>query len=187
MSEEVSTDTVAVVHPDTPDGRRRMRHRRLTSWLTSLVLAAVMGSAVLDGVGLLEVWGVDTATVAAKGPGATELEVRYATVTRPALATPLEIVVTRPGGFDDDVELAVDVDYLELFDLNGVIPGPNAERSDDGRVIWTFDAPEGDTLRVVYEARIEPGVQLEERRGVVSLLEAGEVVATVRFSTKVRG
>ena len=26
MSSDVSTDTVAVVHPDTPDGRVRMRH-----------------------------------------------------------------------------------------------------------------------------------------------------------------
>jgi hypothetical protein len=186
VSHEVSTDTVAVVHPDTPDGRKRMRHRRFTTWLTALLLFGVIGSAVLDGFDVVDVWGVDTEMVTGTGPDDTELAVRYATVTRPALATPFEIVVTRPGGFDTDVELAVDLDYLKLWDLNGVIPAPNAERSDDGRVIWTFDPPEGDTLRVVYEARIEPGVQAETRAGVVSLLEGGRDAITVRFETKVR-
>lgn len=187
MSPEVSTDTVAVVHPDTPDGRKRMRMRRIASWLTSAMLAAVIGSAVLDGVGVVDVWGVDTDTVTDVGPESTRLTVRYSTVTRPALASPFEIVVTKPGGFDQEVELAVDLHYLELWDLNGIFPSPSAERSDDHRIIWTFDAPDGDTLRVVYEARIEPGIQLEERRGVVSLLDAGEVAQTVRFATKVRG
>jgi hypothetical protein len=186
VSAEVSTDTVAVVHPETRDGQTRIRHRRAFSWLTGLLLFAVIGSAVLDGLDVVDVWGVDTATVSEDGPGDTELSVRYATVTRPALATPFEIVVTKAGGFDGDVELAVDLDYLQLWDLNGIIPAPNAERSDDRRVIWTFDPPEGDTLRVLYEARIEPGVQGETRAGVVSLLEGGEVAITVRFETKVR-
>ena len=96
-SAEVSTDTVAVVHPDTPDGRARMRTRRFTTFLTSAVLAAVIGSAALDGLGVVDVWGVDTATVSDVGPESTRLTVRYARVTRPALATPFEIVVTRPG------------------------------------------------------------------------------------------
>lgn len=186
-SAEVSTDTVAVVHPDTADGRSRIRTRRFTTLLTSVLLAVVIGSAALDGLGVVDVWGVDTTTVTDVGPGSTRLTVRYASVTRPALATPFEIVVTRPGGFDTEVELAVDVGYLELFDLNGIIPAPSGERSDDGRVLWTFDPPEGDTLRVVYEARVEPGAQFEERRGVVSLMEGGSPALTVRFATKVRG
>lgn len=186
-SAEVSTDTVAVVHPDTPDGRSRMRTRRFTTLLTSALLAAVMGSAVLDGIDVVDVWGVDTTTVTDVGPESTRLTVRYASVTRPALATPFEIVVTRPDGFDNEVELAVDLDYLELFDVNGIIPAPTTQRSDDGRVLWSFEPPDGDTLRVVYEARVEPGVQFEERRGVVSLMEGGSPALTVRFGTRVRG
>jgi hypothetical protein len=181
-----STDTVAVVHPDTDDGRKRMRHRRWMSWTTSLLLAVVMGSAVVDGLDVADVWGVDSAVVEAAGPESTFLRVRYPTVTRPALASPFEIVVERAGGFDNEIELAVDLDYIRMWDLNGMFPAPSSERSDDGRVIWTFDPPEGSTFRFVYEARIEPGVQMEERRGVVSLLEGGEVAMTVRFVTKVR-
>jgi hypothetical protein len=44
----------------------------------------------------------------------------------------------------------------------------------------------GDTLRVLYAARIEPGVLLEARQGVVSVLEGGEPALTVRFVTEVR-
>jgi hypothetical protein len=185
-SAEVSTDTVAVVHPETDDGRKRMRHRRLMSWLTTALLAAVIGSAVLDGVDVVDVWGVDTATVEAAGPERTFLRVRHPTVTRPALASPFEIVVEREGGFDNDIELAVDLAYLQLWDLNAMFPAPSSERSDDRRVIWTFDAPDGDVFRFVYEARIEPGVQLARQRGAVSFLEGGEVSLTVRFLTKVR-
>lgn len=186
MPTEVSTDTTAVVHPDTEEGRSRLRHRRWMSWLTFLLLFAVMLSAVADGFDVADIWGVDDATVDAVGPSGATLTVRYPTVSRPALASPFEIVVEQPSGFDGDVELAVDLDYLALWDLNGLFPNPSDERSDGDRVIWTFAPPEGDTLRIVMDSRIEPGAQLERRPGSVSLLLPGESELTVRFRTKVR-
>ena len=30
--------------------------------------------------------------------------------------------------------------------------------TEDGDVIWTFDPPPGDSLRIILDARIEPGV-----------------------------
>jgi hypothetical protein len=186
VSPEVSTDTTAVVHPDTPEGRSRLRHRRLMSWLTFVMLFGVIGSAAIDGVDLVDVWGVDDARVTATSASGATLSVRYPTITRPALASPFEIVVERPGGFDDDVEVTMDLRYVELWDLNGIYPSPSEERSDGERFIWTFAAPEGDRLEVTFDARIEPGAQLEERPGAVSLLEAGEPELTVRFATKVR-
>lgn len=182
----MSTDTTAVVHPDTDEGRARLRHRRLTSWLTFAVLFAVMASAAIDAIPGVDIWGVDDDRVTATAASGAELTVRYPTVSRPALASPFEIVIERPGGFDGDVELAIDVDYLEMWDLNGVYPAPADERSDGDRIIWTFDAPDGDRFEVSYDARIEPGVQLEKREGAVSFLEPGEPELTVRFSTKVR-
>jgi hypothetical protein len=181
-----ATDTTSVVHPHTDDGRVRMRHRRWFSWLTSALLVVVIGGAVVDAADVVDVWGVDTGTVEAVGASGTRLSVRHPSVTRPALASPFEIVVEQPGGFDGEVELAVDVDYLTLWDVNGIFPAPSSEVSDDRRVIWTFDPPEGSVLRVTYEARIEPGAQLESRRGTVSLLEDGEPSLTVRFTTRVR-
>ena len=183
-----ATDTTAVVHPNTSEGRVRLRHRRWFSWVTSLLLVAVIGSAAADGLDLVDAWGVDDATVSEAGRDGDVLTVRYPSVTRGALASPFEIVVERPGGFATDVELAIDAGYLALWDVNGVFPAPSSERSAaGGQVIWTFDPPDGDVLRVLYEARIEPAVQLETRRGSISLLdEAGQPAITVRFSTGVR-
>ena len=79
-----------------------------------------------------------------------------------------------------------DLDYLELWDLNGVYPSPSEERSDGSRIVWTFAAPEGDVLRVSIDARVEPGAQLETRHAAVSLIQIGEPEITVRFSTTVR-
>lgn len=182
----MATDTTAVVHPDTDEGRSRLRNRRLMSWLTFAVLFAVMASAVVDAIDGVDVWGVDDERLTAVSSSGAELSVRYPTVTRAALASPFEVVVERPGGFDNDVEIAIDVDYLELWDLNGIHPSPAGERSDGDRIIWTFDAPDGDRFLVSYDARIEPGAQLEERSGAVSFLEPGEPELTIRISTKVR-
>jgi len=179
------TSTTRIEGPDTEVGRRRMRHRKYMSWLTGVLLAAVIASAVVDGVDLVDIWGVDDATVTAEGADGTTLAVRHTTVVRPALAAPFEIVVTRPGGFDDDVEIEVDLDYLELWDLNGIFPSPAEERSGGDTVIWTFDAPDGEVLRVVYEARIEPAVQLEKQTATVSLLDPSETLR-VEIETKVR-
>jgi hypothetical protein len=183
---EVATATTAVVHPATADGRIRLRLRRLSSWITFALLFAVIGSAVIDGFDVVDIWGVDEKTVSATSESDTELRVRYPTVTRPALATPFEIEVERAGGFENDIELAIDLHYLELWDLNGVYPSPSEERSDGDRIIWTFTPPDGDVLAVSIDARIEPGAQLERRHGSVTLLESGEPELPVRFVTKVR-
>jgi hypothetical protein len=150
------------------------------------LLAGVMAVTVLDGVGALDAVGVDTAEVSASADGTT-LVVRYATVSRPALATPFEITVVRPGGFDGaPIELAVTTGYLELFDLNGVLPSPSEETADEGRQLWTFDPPDGDTFRVVYEARVEPAMQ-DARAGRVAVLgPAGEEAVAVSFETAIR-
>lgn len=150
------------------------------------MLALVIGSAVVDGADLIDIWGVDDKRATAVSASGAVLRVRYPNVTRPALASPFEIEVRSPRGFDDDVEIAIALDYLELWDLNGVYPAPADERSDGDRVIWTFDAPDGDVLAISIDARIEPGAQLETRRGTVALLEDGEPAASVGFSTSVR-
>ena len=155
------------------------------SRVTSLLLAGVMLSAVVDGLDLVDIWGVDDDTVTTVGADGTRLEVRHPTVVRPALAAPFEIVVTRPGGFDDQIELEIDNAFLQLWDLNGIFPSPAEERSGGDTVIWTFDPPEGEVFTVFYEARIEPAVQLEELDSTVSLLDPSEVLR-VRFETRVR-
>ena len=105
-------------------------------------------------------------------------------MTRPALATPFEIVVSRNGGFSAPVTILVDRAYLAMWDENGLVPAPSAETTRDEWVEWEFDPPTGDTLTVWYDARIEPGAQ-SGRDGSVAVLEGGQAVVTVEFSTRV--
>ncbi len=52
-------------------------------------------------------------------------------------------------------------------------------------VLWEFDPPEGDTLTVYFDARIEPQLQ----RGVtgeVAVIEDGAPVVQVEFHTSIR-
>ena len=173
--------TIDHLGPAPPDGRPRR------SWLhaaTTATLVAIVAVAVVDGVGWWDVYGPDTATVNASG-GGYELSVVHATVSRPALATPFNITVTRPGGFDAPVTVVVDRAYLGMWDENGLVPAPAAETTRGDWLEWEFDPPAGDTLSIVYDARIEPGAQ-SGRDGAVGIVEDDEIVVAIDFHTAVR-
>ena len=166
-----------------PEAGRSPITRRLLHTTTTAVLTLIIGLAVVDGFDVADIYGVDTATAEASG-GGYDLAVRYGTVTRPALATPFEIVVTHEGGFDGPITIAVDRAYLAMWDENGLVPAPSAETSGDESVVWEFDPPTGDTLTVFYDARIEPAAQ-SGRAGRVAVLDDDRAVAEVRFETRV--
>jgi len=174
------TSTLDDLRVDTPG---RLRRRRIGYGAATAMLTAVMALGVVDAVGWLDVYGVDTARVRASG-GGYELEVQYGTVSRPALATPFEIVVTRAGGFAGPVTVAVDERYLELWDANAIVPAPSGEISADDWVRWEFDPPAGDVLRIFYDGRIEPAAQ-SGRSGRVAVLDDGTPVVEVDFHTRV--
>jgi hypothetical protein len=161
------------------------RVRRVGYALTTVLLSGLMVAAVLDGLGGLPAFGVDAAWTTARG-GAYELRVRHPDVTRPALASPFEIVVTRAGGFDGPIEIAIDRHYLALWDLNGIYPDPSAQRSEGPWVVWEIDPPSGDTTTVLIDARIEPAAQSGREGRVAVLDQDGQPVAQVRFHTDVR-
>jgi hypothetical protein len=165
-------------------GRTEVNRLRALHVVTTAVLIGLMVLGVLDGFGVLPVYGVDTGRVSASG-GGYDLEVLYGTVSRPALATPLQIEVRRAGGFDGPVELALTQQYLTLFDENGLSPAPAAETSFGPYVLWEFDPPEGETLTVYFDARIEPQLQ-RGRTGEVAVIEDGEPVVAVQFETELR-
>ena len=113
----------------------------------------------------------------AAAAGGYEVSVRYASVSRPGLATPWSVEVTRPGGFPDGLTLAVKSSYFDAFDENGLDPAPVAETSDGERTFWTLGPSASDTIAVSFDARIEPGVQLTTVKGRVEVL-AGPAAAT---------
>ena len=177
MDERASTSTLL-------DGPSSLTPRRVGYVVTTVVLTALLALAVLDGTGTATVFGVGTTTVrdSAEGIG---LAVRYAEASRPALATPFDIEVHRDGGFEQPVRIAVDQEYLRMWDLNGVVPAPDTETTMGPWVVWEFEPPIGDTLFITYDARIEPAAQ-EGRSGAVAVLGRGDrIVAQVEFTTRV--
>lgn len=170
-------DTSTIIDP--PE-----RHPRLLGYrITTVVLTAIIGLALVDGLTPAAVLGVDTATTRATAAG-YELAVTYGEVSRPALATPFDIRVVHEGGFDGPVRIAVDQEYLRMWDENGLVPAPATELVAGDLVVWEFEPPVGDELLVSYDARIEPAAQ-EGRSGRVAVLgDADQVLVTVDFTTR---
>ncbi len=166
----------------TAPGENDFRRMRRARTLRRVFMAVV---AVFLLLGLSGTLGVRTRTVTATG-GDYELTVTYGHVSRPGLPTPWEFEVHRAGGFEGPITVSTSSKYLDLFDENGFDPDPLSATTDEERIIWTFEPPgDGDTMTVSFDARVEPGVQLERAKGFVSVLEEGEAVVTVNFSTLV--
>lgn len=178
------TSTFGATHPDRDRGPRRVLTRRIAYGVSYLLLTGVVASAVLDGTSEIDVWGVSTDRVRASG-GGYELEVRYPTVTRPALATPFDIVVRRESGFVGPVDVALDPDWLAMWDFQALYPEPSSQVATPTEVIMTFDPPDGDELRIFLDARIQPAQQ-SGRDGFVALVDQSRTVAIVTFNTAVR-
>jgi hypothetical protein len=177
----VAISTIEDIDRGSP-GELRQRRRRYGA--TTLTLSAIMALGVIDALDWWSAYGVDDATARASR-GGYDLAVRYPTVSRPALASPFEIVVTRPGGFDGPVTIAIDQSYLEMWDENGLLPAPAAETSRGDMVEWEFDPPAGETLTVWYDARIEPAAQTG-RSGSVAVIVEDETVVAADFATRLR-
>ncbi len=176
-------DTTVQVVGVGDDPGQTIRSRRVLSAITTTALAVLMLISVADGVDLFDAWGVDDARSRASG-GGYELTVRHPRVTRAALASPFDIEIRRDGGFDGPVTVAVDRDYLRLWDINYIHPTPAAEIGEGEWVHWQFDPPGGDVLKVSLDARIEPAVQ-SGTTGRVAVLDGGVPVVEVTLPTRV--
>ena len=171
-----------IAHPHTAEGRRVTRIRRVGYGVMSAALAALLTVALADIRN--PVLGVDTAERSQRLDDGGELVVTYTELTRPALASPLAIELTRPGGFDEPIELAVSRPWIEVWDENGFYPSADAETGDPDWVLYTFDPPPGPTLRVFYDARLEPGRQ-DGVSGAVQVRDGERVLAEVPIETRV--
>jgi hypothetical protein len=155
---------LAVRH-DVAEVQRSLRgHQAATAVLVLVLLVGLSG------------WlGVKTTSVGAAAQG-VELDVRHAAVSRPGLATPLEVRVRRDGGFDQPVRVAVSARYLAMLDVSGLSPIPASETSRGGRagwVVWEMDPPDGEVLEVAVDGRVEPA-RTSTATGTVAVLGAGD-------------
>lgn len=156
---------------------RRLRRARVGRRATLAVLLAIL---VLGAANAL---GVRVGAVTAAG-GGYRIAVTYAEVSRPGLATPWGVEVTRHGGFDGPIRIATSRAYLHLFDYNVVHPQPAKETGTPDMVIWEFDPPAGQTFRVSFDGRLEPTEHLSQGAST-SVLEGDLPVVTVHYTTRV--
>ncbi len=130
---------------------------------------------------LLGLLGVKSATTSMTMADGTEVEIHYARITRPGLASPWAVTVHRPGGFDGPITVRSTSAYFDLFDENGLDPDAAAATQDGEMVIWEFDPPPGETFRLSLDARIEPSVQWG--RDATTEVEVDGDVATLTYRT----
>jgi hypothetical protein len=154
-------------------GTRAVWLRR--AFLTALVIVVILGLAGW--------FGVRARTVGAGSrDGSVRLQVRYAQIARAGLAVPLAITVVRPGGFDDDIVLSISSTYLDLFDVNGISPEPDAATASAKSTVWRFAPPRGSTFQVSIDAEVQGGRHWG-RRARVAVVDNGRQVAAVTFKT----
>jgi hypothetical protein len=140
----------------------------------------LLGLAVLAG--LVGILGVHTSTATTSRDGYT-LTLRYPGIARAGLDVPWQVTVSHPGGFGQEVTLAVTGAYFDIFETQGFHPQPSAETRDAHTLYLTFDAPPGDTLVVSYDAYIQPASQ----RGTaarVAVLDHGTPAAWIDYRTR---
>ncbi len=168
-----ATDTTPTWRGIAPVRRARLARRVLLCLFATFLALGATGAL-----------GVRSGHTTATG-GGYQLLVEYPRVTRPGHAVPLVVEVRHPGGFGDEpVVIALRAGYFALFDANGMFPNPSAETADGNRVIWEFDPPPGDVLRIRFDTRTGPNKQRGES-GFASVMVGDEPVVTATFRTRV--
>ena len=92
----------------------------------SIDIVAANGTTVIAHLAYADTFSAyNYASVDASPPdGAVTRQGNYAQIARAGLDVPFRIPVERPGGFDQDVTVAVSSEYLDLFDRTSVDPEP---------------------------------------------------------------
>jgi hypothetical protein len=165
------------VVPTAPERSDLLRSRRARTARRAF-MAVVVAFVALGLSGLL---GVRSRVTTVAG-GGFELTVTYAQVSRPGLATPWSMEIRHAGGFDGPITVSTKTSYLDLFDENGFDPEPSTSTATADAVIWEFEPPDGDTLGISLDARVEPGTQWG-RAGETSVLVDGKPVVTAKYKT----
>jgi hypothetical protein len=157
--------------------QKRIRRARSERRIVLVLLAVFLA------LGLAGVFGPRTSTVTANG-GGYRLTVTYPAVTRPGLPVRWEVLVTHAGGFPDRLRIGTTFDYFHLFDVTGIEPDATSSTSDGGNMVFEFDPPPGDTLRIQFDASVEPSVH-ELPSATTSVLVGDRPVVQVSYSTRV--
>ncbi|WP_101523712.1 hypothetical protein [Nocardioides houyundeii] len=166
------SDSTTADLPDRPRGRAgRWAHRGGVALLVVLVAAGASGAL-----------GPRAGHTAATG-GGYHLRVTYPEITRAGQPAPLHLVITREGGFEKPVQVALCDDFFDNLDFQGWFPAPAAEAGDPDAVVYEFDPPRAEELEISLDARSAPGQFAGAEKCSVEVLEDDEPVAAVSFTS----
>lgn len=157
---------------DAPPRTRSRLGRRVGVGL----LIAITAAAGFDAL------GPRTAETASSG-GGYELSLQYPQIARAGEPAPLVLNITADA-FGDSVQLRLCGTYFDHLDFQAWYPSPSAETTEGDWIFYEFDPPpHGRTLRIALDARVAPG-QLGGRDACdVSVLDQGEPVVSVAWTT----
>jgi hypothetical protein len=166
--------------PDsTLTGFESSRQERTAAWGRRGVLGLLLVIVVAGTSGL---FGVRT-SARVDVSGEYTLSVEHASIARAGLDVPWQVTVRREGGFGKTITLAVTGDYFDIYETQGFTPEPSASVRDGDTLYLTFDAPQGDTFIVDYDAYIQPASQ-RGQSATVSVVDADLLpVAAVNIDT----
>jgi hypothetical protein len=157
---------------DTDRNRRGVIGRRIA--------LGVMG--VIVAVGATGWLGVHAETKTSSSFGYT-MTLTYPRVARAGLDIPWNLRVTHPGGFKDDITVAISANYFDIFEFQGFHPEPSDETSDAEFVYLTFSPPsKGDTFTLSWDTYVQPSSQVG-RDATVKVIVDGVTVASTDYST----
>ncbi|MFN2543725.1 MAG: hypothetical protein ABR600_04015 [Actinomycetota bacterium] len=163
--------------PTAPDPVPAAHLRRLRAFRRGGIVIL----AVFVALGLSGTLGIRTKTVSAIGSG-YEMSLQYPANERSAQTVHWELFLRHPGGFDGKVDVGITQSYLDLLDYNDVEPQPSASRTSGPYVVWTFDPPDGDVLRVSLDAFIQANAHFGAG-AEVAVFEGGVPVVSVHYRT----
>ncbi|USQ75041.1 hypothetical protein [Ornithinimicrobium cryptoxanthini] len=152
--------------------------RRSLLWRRTGVVALTL----LVAGGLLGFFGDRQDVVEGDSGESIHLAVTYPSVSRPGQDVPFEIEVTDPAGLDQEVTLALDADYLDIYETQAWYPAATDETRDGEWLYLTFGTEGRTTMVIGFDAYIQPD-QVRGREGRVAVVEDGVPGRPVTFKT----
>jgi hypothetical protein len=172
---------VAPVEPDQSDtlsGVPNIERGERATWARRAFITVLCLVVVAASIGAL---GGHTSTATGSG-GGYRMTLDYPGVERAGIDTFWELTVVHPGGFSGPVTVAVTGDYFDLFETQGFYPTPSATTRDAKNMYMTFTKPAGDTLKVMFDAYIQP-YSVFGKKATVSVVKNGVPLASISYHT----
>jgi len=100
---------------------------------------------------------------------------------------PLEVTVSRRGGFSEPIVLTVTSDYLDVFITQGPEPTPSSETATGDDLIMTFEPPPGDTFAVQWNLQAKAVGSFTTASAQIAVADSQlQTIVAVDIDTKLR-